>query len=115
VKEADKSGEVSVLRLGKDNIGPLLENINRWRSQVGAAPVASVNEADIPKVTIAGKEAMLFELGGPDDKNPTKRMLLAMAPRGEDVYFYKLLGDAALVAGQKEAFSQFLKSVEFSK
>ena len=30
-------------------------------------------------------------------------MLLALAARGEEVYFYKLLGDAKLVEAQKAA------------
>lgn len=115
VKEADKQAEVSVLKLGKDNIGPLLANVNRWRAQVGAPPVAEVNEKDIPKVTIAGKEAYFFEFTGPNEKEPTKRMFLTMGVRGDEVYFFKITGDAALVAAQKDAFNQFLKSVEFGK
>jgi len=115
VKENGKQAEVSVLKLGKDNIGPLLANVNRWRAQVGAPPVAEVNEKDLPKVTIGGKEAYFFEFAGPDEKEPQKRMFLTMGVRGEDVYFFKITGDAALVAAQKDAFNQFLKSVEFAK
>lgn len=115
VKEGDKQAEVSVLKLGAGNIGPLLANVNRWRAQVGAPPVESINEKDIPKVTISGKDAYLFEFAGPNEKEPTKRMFITLGERGEDVYFFKIMGDAALVATQKEAFNQFLKSVEFGK
>ena len=57
----------------------------------------------------------LFEFVGPNDKEPTKRMYITLGVRGPDVYFFKIIGDAALVAAQKDAFNQFLKSVEFGK
>ena len=115
VKEGGKQAEVSVLKLGAGNIGPLVANVNRWRAQVGAPPIAEINEKEIPKVTISGKEAYLFEFVGPNDKEPTKRMFITLGERGPDVYFFKIIGDAGLVAAQKDAFNQFLKSVEFGK
>ncbi|QOV88711.1 hypothetical protein [Humisphaera borealis] len=115
VKDGEKQAEVSVLKLGAGNIGPLLANVNRWRAQVGAQPIAEINEKEIPKVTISGKEAYLFEFVGPNDKEPTKRMFITLGERGPDVYFFKIIGDAGLVAAQKDAFNQFLKSVEFGK
>jgi hypothetical protein len=42
--------------------------------------------------------------------NNDKRMVGAIVPRGEQYWFYKLMGDAAAVAPEKDAFIGFAKS-----
>ena len=95
--------------------GSLATNVSRWRGQVGLAPVTEVNEAAISKVTLSGKEAMLFDFSGPDPASPAKRVIQVVATRGDGVYYIKLLGSAELVASQKEAFQSLLASLRFSR
>jgi hypothetical protein len=45
---------------------------------------------------------------------PTDRMLGAIVPRGEQLWFFKLMGPKDPVAAQTEGFTALLKSVRFS-
>ena len=45
---------------------------------------------------------------------PTDRMLGAIVPHGDQVWFFKLLGPKDPVAAQTEAFTALLKSIQFS-
>ena len=109
----NKPDEVTVIKLSKNSTGELLPNVNRWRTQVGLPPVESANEKDVPRVTIGGQEAMLFDFAGPE-ATPTKRQILAVAKRGSDVWYFKLIGDAKVVESQAEAFKKYLASIEFA-
>jgi hypothetical protein len=109
----DKPDEVSVIKLSKNSTGELLPNINRWRAQVGLGSVESANEKDVSRVTVGGQEAMLFDFAGPEG-TPTKRQILAVAARGNDVWYFKLIGDAKVVESQAEAFKKYLASIEFA-
>lgn len=113
VGDPAKKTEVIVTKLNGP-AGGMLENVNRWRGQVGLPPVAAVNEAEIPKVKVGGKDAMVFDLAGPPDK-PTKRQVQAVAQRDDGTYYIKIIGDAELVGQQKAAFDRFLASIEFGK
>ena len=42
--------------------------------------------------------------------NNGKRLIGAIVPRGSQWFFYKLLGDEAAVAAQRDAFVAFVKS-----
>lgn len=85
--------------------------VNMWRAQVGqpALSAAEVAAAFVP-VEIAGGSGQLFEVLGTREKEPL-RIVTAFAHRGDDSWFYKLQGHETVVAAQKPAFIEFLKSV----
>jgi hypothetical protein len=85
--------------------GSLLENVNRWRAQAGAEPVTKVEEP--PAIDLNGVKGQYFDFEG---KN---RMLMVRVIRGEDAWYFKLLGDKATVAKHKDAFERFVKSVKY--
>ena len=96
--------EVTVIKLPQESSGSILDNINRWRGQVGLEPVGditAVNRGSIEQVTIAGGDALLFDFAGPKADAPDKRLIVAMTLRGHDLWFIKLLGPAATVAGRR--------------
>jgi hypothetical protein len=110
-----KQADVSVVPL-PGLAGSDLDNVNRWRGQVGLAPVAA---EELPKlaqtVEIAHQEAQLYEQAGPvPGSGETNRILAAVLRRGGIAWFFKMTGDDGLVAQQKPMFEEFLKSVNLS-
>jgi hypothetical protein len=94
----------------------VLPNVNRWEGQLGLPPSS---EADLPKVTTAikvdGRDATLVNLVGPNPAaGPQHKMLAAIVPTYERVWFFKLQGPADKVDQQKEAFDGFLQSVRLT-
>jgi len=96
--------------------GGMLANVNRWRGQVG---LAAWTDDDLGRqstsVELDGSRATLVDLAGDKslqgDARKT-RILAAIVPRGGQTWFYKLTGDEAVVAREKENFLGFLKSIK---
>ena len=108
--EGDGRVEITVTVFPGD-VGGVLANVNRWRMQVGLAPVGEEDlEKQTTKVEVAGQEALLVDLSSDDG---SRRLLAAMIPRGERSWFVKILGPAEAVGAQGEAFETFVKSIEF--
>jgi len=93
-----------------------LDNVNRWRGQVGQPPITAEQMATTAEpVELAGQTARLYDQAGTNPGSGDKSRILAAILRREGVaWFFKMTGDDALVAGQKPAFISFLKSIEFS-
>lgn len=93
-------------------VGGDLANINRWRGQVALPPIT---ESDLPKATerftANGLEFSVVDLASADPANP-QRILGGMTPYQGAMWFFKLTGPDALVAGAKPAFLDFLKTVK---
>ncbi len=89
-------------------------NVNRWRGQVGLKEAAS---ADIEKatrtLTVAGRPSQSIDLTSPQGADKPQSILAAMSVRGDEVWFFKLQGDAPLAAREKAKFEQFVESVQF--
>ncbi len=94
--------------------GTMKDNINRWRNMVGLAPVDDEKEQPVEKITVAGRDGALFDMTGKaQDAQPARRLLIAMVPAGESVWFFRMLGPADAVQQQRANFDAFLKSVRF--
>jgi hypothetical protein len=109
-----KQADVGVVPL-PGLMGRDVENVNRWRSTVG---LPAVREEDLPKlaqpVEVAGQPGQLYEQAGENPGSGEKTRILAAVSRQNDVaWFFKMGGDDELVAQQKPAFVEFLKSVSF--
>jgi hypothetical protein len=85
----------------------------RWAGQIGLQLSESDLKAAEREVKIDGTAGQLFELLGPDGEK-AKGILAAMVRRGEQVWFFKMTGDRALVEKQRDAFRKFLESVKFT-
>ena len=92
--------------------GSDLANVNRWRGQVGAAPVSEEELAKLAEpVQIAGQAAQLYDQGGSNPGSGDKNRILAAILRREGTtWFFKMTGDDELVAQQKPAFIAFFKT-----
>jgi hypothetical protein len=89
-----------------NDTGGALMNVNRWRKQIGLAEVPQ-NELNrlVSPLDPAQPDAILVDM-----TNSSKRLLGAIVPRGGRYWFYKLLGDAAAVTPEKEAFVAFVRT-----
>jgi len=110
-----KQADVSVIPL-PGLAGSDLDNVNRWRGQVGLPGVSEAELATLAQpVEIAGQSASLYEQAGTNPGSGEKsRILAAITRRAGTAWFFKMTGEDALVAGQKPAFVDFLKSVTFT-
>ena len=88
--------------------GGLEANLNRWRGQVGLAPL------DPAQVTA---DALKFDANGlsfvvVDYQGSAGHMLGAIVPFNGNSWFFKLTGPDATVVAAKPAFLEFLRTVK---
>jgi len=110
----DGEAEISVSAFPGD-VGGLLANVNRWRGQVGLAPVAEGElDKQVSSLDVIGGKAMLVDMNGQNSKTgkPT-RLIGVIWPRGGQTWFYKLMGDSAVAEREKAAFVKFVQSVRY--
>jgi hypothetical protein len=110
-----KQADVSVIPL-PGLAGSDLDNVNRWRGQVGLPGVSEAELATLAQpVEIAGQASKLYEQAGANAGSGEKSRILAAITRRDGVaWFFKMTGEDSLVAEQKPAFIEFLKSVTFT-
>ena len=116
-KVADTNGkqaDVSVVPLPGEAGGDF-SNVNRWRGQVGLAPVS---EDDLKKlaqpVELAGQPADLYEQDGKNPAGEPTRILAVIQRRDGMAWFFKMTGDSQLVTREKTNFVKFLGTIQFT-
>jgi hypothetical protein len=110
VGNPEKKTEATVTTMPAGNV-PLLNQVNRWRGQVG---LRSITQDDLDKkppsiIRVGGAEAPYIDLAGSE-----KRMLIVLARQGGATWFFKLLGNPEVVDNNKSQFESFVKSVQFN-
>ena len=112
--ENGRQADVSIVPLpglaGRD-----LDNVNRWRGQVGLPPVAEGELTNLAQpITVAGQSGQLYELAGKATGSDDPTRILAVVLRREGTaWFFKMTGDDDLVGKQKPVFLDFLKTLNF--
>jgi hypothetical protein len=107
--------EVNVAEMGGEG-GGLLANVNRWRGQLGLAPVG---ENDLTKLAqsleVPGGTATQVDFTGVNAKTgaPTRLVAVIVSQNGQ-TWFYKLMGDGQVVTQQKNAFTKFIQSANYA-
>lgn len=116
----DRSGaeaDVSVMPMPGESAGNLGLLVNIVRDSAGMGPIGDEELAKlVEEVAIGETAAKLVDLSGatgPDKADEKNRIVLAVLPRDGMTWFFKLAGDATLVAAQKAAFLDFLRSISF--
>jgi hypothetical protein len=104
---------VNVSSLAGDG-GGLLPNVNRWRAQLGLAPVTEADLANLPTIDASGGKATMIEFSGTDARTGKPARLVGLVlPLGGQTWFYKLMGDENIVAQQRDALIQFVQSAKY--
>ena len=110
---AGAQAAVNISQLAGDG-GGLLPNVNRWRTQLGQPPLAESDLLNLPTVDASGGKATVIEFAGTDGRTGKPARLVGLVlPLGAQTWFYKLMGDAELVAQQKEALTRFVQSATY--
>jgi hypothetical protein len=110
VSHEGKSAEITVSSVG----GDLHTNINRWRGQVGLAPLAGAElTASLKKIETLGVQADYAELTSPAESQDRTTILGVAAVVEGRQYFIKLTGDPAVAEAEKANFESFVKSLKF--
>lgn len=111
-----REAQVTITPLGQ-LAGRDTELVNMWREVVGLEPLSPEEAAkQFEEIEVGGERGRLFQIeGNPKGGSGPTRIVTAMVHRSDATWFYKLAGDAALVAAQKPAFLTFLKSVRIKE
>ncbi|MDB6113768.1 MAG: hypothetical protein JWQ83_232 [Lacunisphaera sp.] len=110
----DASGAAADLSITSfpNDTGGLLANVNRWRGQLGLPPLPQNGlAANLEQFDAHGLHFNVVDFAGAAGGQPT-RLLGAVVPYQNETWFFKLMGPDALVAAQKPAFLEFLKTVQ---
>jgi hypothetical protein len=102
--------ELIVTRLPVDGSGTYIDNVNRWRGQLGLEPLADASGVQQVQSPVGDGSGVRIEFTSADS---ARRMLVVMASDGNDMWFFKLTGPVPLVSDLADEFEAFLKSVEF--
>ncbi len=93
------------------DVGGEAANVNRWRGQLGLAPLAEAQlSGAVLRLEANGLKLAVVDVSGSANGAAT-RLLGAMVPFGGATWFFKLVGPEAVVANERPAFLEFLKTV----
>lgn len=94
------------------DVGGDAANVNRWRGQVQLPPLPDAEAVrSITHLDSNGLKIGFVEMAGSAGGNST-RIIGAIVPYQGATWFFKLLGPDALVAKEKPAFLEFLKTIK---
>lgn len=109
------TADVSVVPIPGES-GSVLDNVNRWRAQLHLGPLTSAddpalgNKADSP----AGERFTTHMTSAEPVLNGKKAaMSTSILKRPGMTWFFKITGEAELVAANREKFEDFVRSVTF--
>ncbi|HTB83263.1 MAG TPA: hypothetical protein VK742_06380 [Candidatus Sulfotelmatobacter sp.] len=109
----DAGATVNVSQLVGDG-GGLVPNVNRWRAQLGLPPASDDDIAKLATIDASGSKATVVEISGIDPRSNKPASLVGVVlPLTSQTWFYKLMGDASVVAAQKDAFIKFVQSAKY--
>ena len=107
----EKNGEkvdISIVTFPGDG-GNDVDNINRWRQQIGLPAVG----AEVLKSMIAPVRAADVQIDSVDMSSANARVLAGWTRHGGHAWFFKMSGPPALIEQEKPKFVAFLESVRF--
>jgi hypothetical protein len=107
--------EFTVSRLG----GGLAANLNRWRGQLGQAPLTAEEVAALPTIEVLGVPAPRMFVAGESyrpvrgEPVPDAALIGSVADLGSESVFVKFVGPRAVVEREAERFDEAARSLRF--
>jgi hypothetical protein len=106
----------------KVTVGPFMgfnlpDNLNRWRMQVGLAPVDDPKEMakDVTELAVDGADGIRVDYQGTNPQtNKKKRLIVVIVRQDKTVWVIKCMGSPETVADQLTSFDAFVKSIKFN-
>lgn len=92
-----------------------LDTVNMWRKDLDLEPLTDLG-ANGEEVVVGGKPGRLYEIAAqaPKAGAPFKSRTMGVIHQRDNIlWFVKMTGEESLVAGQKENFTKFVRSLEF--
>ncbi len=106
--------EVSLVMLG-GGAGGVMENVNRWRAQIGLKPLDESALAGESRhlSTRLGETTVVDMSGTPEKGDPLQdgRIIAVILPFGERTFFFKLRGNHDLAGRRKQEFLKWIDTV----
>jgi hypothetical protein len=106
--------DISFVSLGSA-AGNVLENVNRWLSQLGQPPITEQKLGEIgQRLRTSLGDVPIVDLAGlPDNADPARdgRIVAAMVTTGNSTLFFKMRGNADLAEAQKGDFIKWVAAV----
>ena len=106
--------DISFVSLGA-SAGNVLENVNRWLSQIGQPPIddSKLNQIAQHLTTSIGDVTVVDLEGLPAGADPAKdgRIIAGMTSTAGSTLFFKIRGNAALTESQKSEFIKWVAAV----
>jgi len=105
-----RKATVTISTAGVDLVG----NIQRWRDQVGLPRIDSDEvQKSIQTLNMGKAVGKYVVLQGPEGNNAPQSILGVIVSALDEQWFFKMQGDAPLVAGEQANFEAFVRSVQF--
>ena len=111
--EGDQKAEINVSTSAGAG-GGLLPNVNRWRAQLnlGAWDQATLDK-NVSSLDANAGNATVVDFSGEEAENGGKARCVGVTVALQDAtWFYKLMGDESVVAREKDALLNFVRSVK---
>jgi hypothetical protein len=108
VERNGEKADISVVTFPGDG-GNDVDNINRWRQQIGLPVVG----AEVLKSMIAPMHAHDVQIDSVDMTGASARVLAAWTRQSGQAWFFKMTGPATLVEQEKPKFVAFVQSLRF--
>jgi hypothetical protein len=99
--------EMSVIALA-GMAGGVLENVNRWRRQIGLVNPIAQEALDKNAQTVKSSLGAVLVV---DYSHKEQRLLAAILPYGGQAWFFKITGEPVAVGKAKPAFLELLKGL----
>ena len=112
--DSDAVADISFVSLGTA-AGNVLDNVNRWREQLGQSPITEQKLGDVAqRLRTSLGDVIIVDLAGlPKDADPMKdgRIIAAMTTTADSTLFFKMRGNADLTEAQKGDFIKWVAAV----
>jgi hypothetical protein len=108
VEKNGEKADISVVTFTGDG-GSDVDNVNRWRQQIG---LPAVEASALPSMIVPVRAGEV-SLSTVDMPGATARILAGWTRHGERAWFFKLTGPTTVVEQEKSRFVTFLQSVRF--